>query len=85
MGGMIKNWLMQLDVLSMMTESTCNLVCPVIVKVPEFTRKKIDKDAWCSNSFYSHKNGYRMYLHVYAAGYHYGELVIVFVLHEGST
>ena len=39
MGGMM------LDALSMMTESSCDLVCPVIVKVPEFTRKKIDKNA----------------------------------------
>ena len=68
MGGIVKSWSRQLDLTSTMTESSSGLVCPVIVKVTEFNRRKRDTDDWCSNSFFSHKKGYKMSLTVSPAG-----------------
>ncbi|XP_065903421.1 TNF receptor-associated factor 4-like [Dysidea avara] len=67
MGNMIRNRSMQLDALSMMMETSGDLACPVILKVPEFTRKKTYNKLY-SNSFYSHKKGYKMCLCVYPVG-----------------
>ena len=63
------DWLMQLSRLSMMTATSGSQVCPVIVKVPEFTNKSSDAVDWYSNSFYSHEKGYKMCLNVCAAGH----------------
>ena len=43
-------------------------VCPVIMKVPEYTKKKTGRRDWYSASFYTHDKGYKMCLHIYAAG-----------------
>ncbi|XP_065901589.1 TNF receptor-associated factor 4-like [Dysidea avara] len=66
--GVVRSWPMQLDSLSTMTETSGDLVCPVVVKVPEFTSKKRDKEEWYSNSFYSHNRGYKMCLRVDPSG-----------------
>ncbi|XP_065901480.1 TNF receptor-associated factor 6-like [Dysidea avara] len=63
---------MQLEPLSMMTASD-NELCPVIVKLPEFAKKKRDAEVWFSNSFYSHYKGYKMCLRVDPAGCGDGE------------
>ena len=62
------NWSMQLSRLSIMTATSGDQVCPVIVKVPEYTRKKVDNKLWYSNSFYSHDKGYKMCWKIYPAG-----------------
>ncbi|XP_065901501.1 TNF receptor-associated factor 4-like [Dysidea avara] len=64
MGGLVRSWSMQLGPLSMMTATSGDLVCPVIVKVPEYAKKRRDAEGWYSNSFYSHYNGYKMCLRV---------------------
>jgi len=48
--------------------SSGDQVIPVIVKMPEYTNKKIHKEIWYSDSFYTKPKGYRMYLCVYAGG-----------------
>ncbi|XP_065902910.1 TNF receptor-associated factor 4-like [Dysidea avara] len=68
MGSVVKNWSMQLGSLSEMSARSCDLVCPVIVKVSAFISKKRDDERWNSNSFYSHDKGYKMRLRVYPAG-----------------
>ncbi|XP_065901628.1 TNF receptor-associated factor 4-like [Dysidea avara] len=73
MGGMIKSWSMQLSVSSMLTTSSSDLVCPIIVKMPEYSIRKRDNKDWYSNSFYSHDNGYKMCLNVCATGEGDGE------------
>ena len=45
-----------------------NQVCPVITMMPEYKIKKRDGSVWLSKSFYTHDNGYKMCLFVYAAG-----------------
>ena len=66
--GIVRSWSMQLDTLSTMTAGSGDLVCPVIMKLPEFTTKKRNNEEWHSNSFYSHKKGYKMCLNACAAG-----------------
>ena len=68
MGGMVGSWSMQLGALSTMTEASDDLVCPVIVKVPEYAENKRRNEEWYSNSFYSHYNGYKMRLCVECNG-----------------
>ena len=48
-------------------------LCPVIIKVSEFNRKKADKVEWYSDPFYTHNKGYKMCLRVDAAGHKKGE------------
>lgn len=62
------DWSMQLSRLSMMTATSGDQVCPVIVKVSEFASKKSNDELWYSNSFYSHDGGYRMCWKIYPAG-----------------
>ena len=59
----------QLD--AMVTTLTC--VCPVAFKMTEYSDKKENDLLWCSDTFYSHNNGYRMCLEVDAVGYGDGE------------
>lgn len=48
--------------------SSGDQVVPVIVKMSEYTKKKNHKMTWYSDSFYTHKKGYKMCLGAYAAG-----------------
>jgi len=63
--GIVRSWSMQLD---SMTVASGDLVCPVIMKLPEFTTKKRNNEEWYTNSFYSHEKGYKMCLNVCVAG-----------------
>ena len=45
------------------------LLCPVILKMTEFTRKKQEEVEWFSPSFYSHNQGYKLCLNVDANGF----------------
>lgn len=45
------------------------LICPVILKMTQFTRKKQDEAEWFSASFFSQNQGYKMCLNVDANGY----------------
>ena len=45
------------------------LLCPVILKMTEFTRKKQDEKEWFSASFFSHNQGYKMCLNIDPNGY----------------
>lgn len=40
--------------------------------MPEFTKHKLAGDIWQSNKFYTHHNGYCLYLEVHANGYEQG-------------
>ena len=57
----------QLDTLA--TIFKCgNQACPVTIKMTEFKDKKKIKMEWYSDPFYTHNKGYKMCLHVDAAG-----------------
>ena len=43
--------------------------CPAFLKMPSFNEKKNTRSEWYSEPFYTHSNGYRMCLCVFAAGY----------------
>ena len=44
-------------------------MCPVIIKISEYN-EKMDNGVSChTNSFYTHKKGYKMCAHVYFASY----------------
>ena len=45
------------------------LMCPVILKMSEFAKKKQEEVEWFSPSFYSHNQGYKFCLNVDANGY----------------
>ena len=45
-----------------------NQACPVTIKMSEFNEKKNKEAQWCSDSFYSHNKGYKMFLCVYLDG-----------------
>ena len=49
------------------TSST--LTCPVTVKMSRYSSYKSSITNWCSDPFYSHNRGYKMYLMVDASGY----------------
>ena len=53
----------------MMTFKSADQRCPAFLKMPEFNEKKRNKVEWYSDPFYTHNNGYRMSLCVFAAGY----------------
>ena len=48
------------------------LSCPVTVRMSKYAKYKEDGDEWCSDSFYSHSRGYRLYLMVMAGGFDNG-------------
>jgi len=47
--------------------SSGSQVVPVIVKMPQFKKKRSGEVHWYSNSFYTHRGGYRMCLKICAA------------------
>ena len=60
-------WPIILDVIATMSQSG-NQVCPVTIRMPEFSREKKDGIKWYSDPFYTHNKGYKMCLCIYAAG-----------------
>lgn len=47
--------------------------CPALLRMPGFNNKKRNRIEWYSDPFYTHSNGYKMCLCVFAAGYGDGE------------
>ena len=45
-----------------------NQICPVIIKMSEYSVKRRDAIEWYSDPFYTHNKGYKMCLKVYSAG-----------------
>jgi len=45
------------------------VLVPVIVKMSDYTKKKMDRVDWYSNPFYTHHEGYQMCLNVVADGW----------------
>ena len=43
-------------------------VCPVTIKMTGFKDKENNMEEWFSNSFYTHNNGYKMCLSIFAGG-----------------
>lgn len=64
----VLEWSNKLVAMATMCESG-GLLCPVILKMPEFSRKKRNGEEWFSVSFFSHDQGYKMHLNVDANGY----------------
>ena len=62
------NWAMKLRCLSMMTSTSDDHLCPVILEMSDFSTKKKDESCWSSNCFYTHNKGYKMCLYVYVNG-----------------
>ena len=63
----VAKWSIILDVMATMLQSGCQS-CPVTIKMSEYNDKKKDKVQWYSDPFYTHNNGYKMRLCVYAGG-----------------
>ena len=60
-------------VLSKLFSKFSNQVAPVIVQMPLFTKKVIDKEVWNSRPFFAFEKGYQMYLKIHAGGVGNGE------------
>ncbi|XP_065901655.1 TNF receptor-associated factor 4-like [Dysidea avara] len=66
---------------------TGNQVCPVILKILDFSERKQMMACWNSNSFYSHNKGYKICVSIYTAGKGGGEgthLSVFLCLLKGS-
>ena len=50
------------------TSMTGEEICPVVIRVPQFSSRMRDKGRWYSNPFYTHCRGYMMCLRVEVAG-----------------
>ena len=48
-------------------------ICPVVIKVSEYSEKVENDDSWYTESFYTHHMGYRMCLVMHPGGYDYGK------------
>lgn len=48
-------------------------ICPVIIKVSEYSEKVENNVSCYSKSFYTHNVGYRMCLHMHPGGYDHGK------------
>ena len=56
-----------------------NQIAPVIVKMPSFTKKVMNKEGWNSSLFFAFEEGYQMHLKVDAGGYGEGTHISVFL------
>ena len=60
-------WIVRITTMATMAGSD-TLVCPVIIKMSQFARRKNGNVQWYSHSFYTHSGGYRLCMHVNTAG-----------------
>ena len=60
-------WCTKLVAMAMMPKSG-DQESPVILKMPQFNKEKSNSSTWHSDPFYTHNNGYKMSLRIYAAG-----------------
>ena len=65
-------WMVKLTTMATLFESG-DQICPVILKVSEYSEKVKDDINWYTKSFYTHNTGYRMCLNIYPGGYAYGK------------
>ena len=65
-------WMVKLTTMATLFESG-DQICPVILKVSEYSEKVKGDINWYTKSFYTHDMGYRMCLCIYAGGYAYGK------------
>ena len=65
-------WMVKLTTMATLFELG-NQICPVILKVSEYSEEVKGDINWYTKSFYTHDMGYRMCLHIYAGGYAYGK------------
>ena len=56
-------WPDKLSAMGTICESS-SLMCPVILKMTDFAKRKQDEEEWFSASFFSHDLGYKMCLNV---------------------
>ena len=63
----VAQWSLKLRGKAALAQSV-NPVCPVVMHVTEFNKKRATKAIWYSDTFYSHDKGYRMCLNVFAGG-----------------
>ena len=80
-------WCDKLVTMVMMSRSH-HQECPVVFKMLEFNKHKVDNIKWNSYSFYTHDKGYKMCVKVYAAGIGDGEnthLSVFLVLMKGPN
>ena len=61
------------DLLRQMFKLNHDQVAPFVVKMFNFTDKKVNKEEWISSPFFAYEGGYQMCLRVDAAGYGDGE------------
>ena len=60
-------WSAKLKAMAYLADLVCQ-ECPVVLKLPEYTKWKDNNVLYRSSSFYTHQNGYHMSLHVDLAG-----------------
>ena len=48
-------------------------ICPVVIKVSEYSKKEKNDANWYTESFCTHQMGYRMCLNIYPGGYDHGK------------
>ena len=72
------------EVSDVLTRASCPLVPSAVLKMADFQRHRKDRDEWLSPPVYTHHQGYKMRLGVYANGHGAGEgthvAVIVYLL-----
>ena len=60
-------WIVHVTTMSTMAGSG-TLVCPVIIKMSQFTRRKEGSVQWYSHTFFTHSGGYRLCMCINATG-----------------
>ena len=65
-------WSVKLAAMAMMSKSG-DQVCPVILKMSNYSAMKMNNDIWCTDSFLTDDNGYKMCATIYPAGYKTGK------------
>ena len=71
-------WTLKLDTLAV-TSTSGEQVTPVVLKMTDFTKWKMEKEWWHSNPFYTHNKESKIRLLVYAAGDTDGEATFLSV------
>ena len=60
-------WTIHITTMATMAGSG-NLVCPIIIKMSQFARRKDGNIQWYSHSFYTYSGGYKLCMYINAAG-----------------
>ena len=65
-------WSVKLAAMAMMSKSG-DQVCPVILKMSNYSAMKMNNDIWCTDSFLTDDQGYKICATIYPAGYKTGK------------